>query len=376
VLKRNVCVIGPLPPPMNGNSKAIDTILKSELCNDIFSFFPVNLSREITKKDGGISFAKIKVVLRALETLKYIKCNHAIDTYYLTIAQSSVGCLRDVALLRQIYKNHKNAKVILHLHGGGFREFYNKANPVLKLLIKKYYSKAVKIIVLSNSLKKMFNGIVSEDKIQVIENCVDNEFMLSDDLINKKLHQIENGKPLKIVYLSNMIKTKGYFDVLNSAQILNGKNISCEVLFAGKFSNKGQEEEFFDFIKENNLSDKVMYLGVVDGETKKQLLFEGDVFILPTYYPPEGQPISILEAMSAGMPIITTRHGAIPDVIIEGLNGIFIPFQSPASIAKAITDLVNDTKKISYMGKNNRRAIMEKHLEINYINNMINILSN
>ncbi|RYI28776.1 glycosyltransferase family 1 protein [Bacillus infantis] len=375
-MKKNVCMIGPLPPPMNGNSKALDTILKSEKCNQFFDFKKVNLAGSQTGMSGKFTYQKFKTLFKALDELKSIQKNNKVNTYYVTTAQSTAGSLRDIALLHCINKNHDDAKVILHLHGGGFQKFYRQANPLLRKVLKNYYSKADNLIVLSESLKSMFNGIAAENKIKVIENCVDDEFILEDNQVEKKLLSLKTKPTIEVVYLSNMIKTKGYYDVLLSARELFKKGVNCKFAFAGNFVNKEQKEEFLQYIQLNNLESYVEYLGVVEGEDKKRLLMRGDIFILPTYYPPEGQPISILEAMGAGMSIITTRHGGIPDVVSEEENGVFVEARNIQNISETIFNLVNDRESMLKMGKNNREKILTNFLEINYISNMIKILDN
>ena len=189
-MKRNICIIAPIPPPMTGNSKAVETIIKSDKYIEFFNFFPVNLSTSEKIKTGVFSATKVKMVINSLKSLSKIQSNVSIDVYYLTIAQSTVGCLRDLLILHQIYRNKGNALVILHLHGGGFQKFYLNSNSLLKKLIKIYYSKANTFIVLSNSLKSMFNNIVDESKIKVVENCVDNEFIFTQQLISRKLYEV------------------------------------------------------------------------------------------------------------------------------------------------------------------------------------------
>ncbi|MFB4167261.1 glycosyltransferase family 4 protein [Virgibacillus sp. JSM 102003] len=373
-MKKNVCIIGPLPPPINGNTKALDTILKSDKCNEVFNVYPVNLSGSQVGMSGKFKLQKVKTLKNALRVLKHIQKKNRISTYYLTIAQSTFGSFRDVVLLRQILKKADNAQIVLHLHGGGFSNFYKKSNVIIKTLIKKYYSKADSFIVLSDSLKSMFDEIVDKGKISVIENCVDNQFILSDSIIDNKLSNLKSKNSIQIVYLSNMIKSKGYLDLLYSTRILAEKKVNCKVTFAGNFVTQEHKEQFFNYIKENNLQNYIEYLGVVNGDDKKSLLLEGDIFILPTFYPQEGQPISILEAMSVGMAIITTRHGGIPDVINEEKNGVFIEAQDIQDIAESIIRLVNEPELIKKMGDNNRQKVMGKYLETHYINNIIKAL--
>ncbi|MCU1807117.1 glycosyltransferase family 4 protein [Cytobacillus firmus] len=374
-MKKNVCMIAPFPPPMTGNAKAVETIVNSEKCSEKFNFYKINLSSKGVRKSGDISIEKIKMIYNSIKLLRKVQSETEVDTYYLTIAQSMTGCIRDIVLLNTIYKKKGNSKVVLHLHGGGFKEFINNTNPYIKYLIKKYYSKADEFIVLSDSLKVMFNGFAEENSVKVVENCVDDEFLISNNEMYKKIKSIDSTFTLQVVYLSNMIKTKGYFDVLESAKLLHEKNINCKIRFAGKFSNERDKEEFYEFIKINNLEDYVEYLGVVSGEKKRKLLLESHVFLLPTYFPPEGQPISILEAMSAGMAIITTRQGGIPDVITENENGLFVKAQDIQGITLAILKLVSTPEKIVRFGENNRKKVIERYLESHYIENMIKLLN-
>lgn len=85
--------------------------------------------------------------------------------------------------------------------------------------------------------------------------------------------------------------------------------------FAGKFFEDSEKEYFDSYVKENKLEEYITYHGIVGGESKRNLLKECYIFALPTRYPNEGQPISILEAMGNGMFIISTDHAGIPDIV-------------------------------------------------------------
>ena len=109
--------------------------------------------------------------------------------------------------------------------------------------------------------------------------------------------------------------------------------------------------------------------GIVGGEQKKELLKKCYIFALPTRYPNEGQPISILEAMGNGMFIITTDHAGIPDIVKDGVNGIVIfNEQNKKMIYKEMLYIsVTDLKAIC----NNNRIICQSHFsEKNYLGKM------
>ena len=125
------------------------------------------------------------------------------------------------------------------------------------------------------------------------------------------------NEPLKVVYLSNLMEEKGVLDLLKSLMILKENNIEFEARFAGNIEEKIKQKvlPFFD-------CKELTYLGIVSGEQKKELLEWSNVFVLPTYYKMEGVPLSILEALSTGNIIVSTKHAGIQDIISDK-NGRF-----------------------------------------------------
>ena len=78
------------------------------------------------------------------------------------------------------------------------------------------------------------------------------------------------------------------------------------------------------------------------------------MFVLPTYYLPEGQPWVIVEAMAAGLPIIATAQGAIPESVIDEANGYLVPKQDPEALAEKMRSLILDSDLRAKMGKQSR----------------------
>ena len=372
---KTVCIIGPLPPPVNGNSKALDTIINSAECKKNYRFLVLNLSEYYKSGvSGSISLGKIGGIIRVLGDLKKFQKENQIDTYYLSNAQSTGGVIRDILILRQIKRNKKNSKVVIHLHGGGFKQFYSQSNQLIKWLTKKYYGVVDVAIVLGESLKDMFEGIISDNKIRVIPNCVDDKYLIDKMTFDRKIENILNNRPIKVLYLSNMVETKGYNDVFLAAKKCLEMGINTEFIFAGNFEAEKRERKFRNEIERSGYGNRITYLGIVQGRAKVELLTEADIFVLPTYYPFEGQPISIIEAMGAGMPIITTNHAGIKDLVKDGVNGLFVEAKSPEDICSKLISLMDDKKKIKDMATSNRKLVLEQYMEDNYLSNIMNIL--
>lgn len=298
-MKKKVGIIGQFPPPIHGLSKALDTLYNSYL-NEEFDFTKIDITNN-------------KKFLNNLLKIMFSK----LDLYYLTISQSKFGNIRDLIMIKLIQLKKK--KIIIHLHGGGFRNILDSEfGNFQKKLNYKIISKVDAGIVLGDSLKYIFEGVIPKEKIYVVKNCVDDEFIISDEEFNEKMLSLKNKKKFKILYLSNFIEDKGYKEVLQLAKLVKEKNDErFKFVFAGKFFSDIDKQEFFEFINENSLQDIIEYKGIVYGKEKIDLLKESDIFILLTRYKNEGQPISIIEAAVNGLVIISTDHAGIKDILSE-----------------------------------------------------------
>lgn len=353
-MKKKIGIIGQFPPPMHGLSKALDTLYNSYLGEKY----------DLTKFDITDNKKFLKIIFKLIKS--------DLDIYYLTISQSKFGNLRDLIILKVIQMKKK--KSIIHLHGGGFRNVLEEdMGSIQRKLNYKILGKVDCGIVLGESLKYIFDGIIDKDKIKVVKNCVDDEFVISDDEFEEKIELFKTKKLLNILYLSNFIEDKGYKDVLNLAKLCKEKkDKSFNFIFAGKFFNKEEKSYFFNFIEDNNLKDIVEYKGIVGGEEKKKLLKKSDYFILLTRYKNEGQPISIIEAGINGLRIITTNHAGIKDILKEDRmliidkNEINIDILYKRIIKECKDDIIKTLVK-------NRKDIKEEFSEKYYLKSLESI---
>ena len=223
-------------------------------------------------------------------------------------------------------------KVVLHIHGGGFKEYY-ATNPQW---ISSILNRCDAIITLSESWKEYYQSITNGVDIYVVENIVSppkkGKLLWKDDMCH-------------LLFLGLITKEKGIFDLL-------------EVLydhideFRGKLmlhiGGNGKVSELGSRMQQYGLSDMVKYEGFVSGVKKTDLLFNCDAFILPSYT--EGLPVAILEAMSYGKPILATPVGGIPEVVIQNENGILFQPRDKNGIYKALNQLMEDKNQRKNMG--------------------------
>lgn len=357
--KKKICFIAQFPPPMHGLSKAVETLYNSELNSAV-------------NPDGEFEFEKVDITNNKnfLRNLCKISKSKA-DLFYFTISQTKGGNLRDLVIFKLLELQHKEC--LIHLHGGYYRQLVD--NDMAGWQQKANYKAIKKLagaIVLSKSLKKIFEGMIDDDKIFVVENCVDDQYLLTDQEIKEKLAALKDKKVLHVLWLSNFIRSKGYPFVLEMAKaekerVDAGGKRRFHFDFAGKFFEDSEKEYFESYIKATRLEKYVTYHGIVGGETKRNLLKESYIFALPTRYPNEGQPISILEAMGNGMFIITTDHAGIPDIVEDGINGLIIQRKDCAS---DFFENLQNQDNVEEMVINNRKLVAKRFKQKNYINAM------
>lgn len=354
--KKRICFIAQFPPPIHGLSKAVETLYNSRLADE-FDLEKVDITNN----------------KRILSNLLKIWKSKA-DLFYFTISQSKGGNLRDLAILKLLEKQKK--KCIIHLHGGYYRQLVDHDLPDWQK--KANYNAISKIagaIVLGPSLKWIFQGMLPEEKIFTVPNCIENEYLMSEEEFEKKEQTITERRIKHILYLSNFMKSKGYREVLEMIKLEKERVDAGQVRkfhfdFAGQFFEKEEEEFFRSYIKQNQIEKYITYHGVVSGDEKRKLFRQCDVFILLSRN--EGQPISILEAMGNGYIIITTNCGGIPDIVEDKKNGIIVsmPIQT-----KAIYDRLfqyNDSE-IMTIQKYNRQLSATRYIESSYIDNMTKV---
>ena len=201
---------------------------------------------------------------------------------------------------------------------------------------------------------------IAPSKRFVIPNTLDHDVLCSASEIESKLTGSKHRDTVHILFLSNMIREKGYLDVLQAIQVLRKEGAPVKATFAGQWLSDEDEADFEQYVRSNGLQHIVTHKGpITDRAQIKALHLASDVFILPSYLI-EGQPLTIIEAMNAGSPVITTRIGGMVDMLTEGKEGFFVPPQSPSSIADATRKLLNISTRLS-MAKAARKRYLEAY---------------
>lgn len=162
----------------------------------------------------------------------------------------------------------------------------------------------------------------------------------------------EDGR-VRVLYLSNLEEAKGWQDLLTAARQICRTHPQVEFVFHGRPAFGLTEEEVRTGIAQDDGGGRIRYLGPVFGEAKWQALADADVYAFPSWH--ESFPLSVLEALSAGLPVVVTDVGGIPDAVTDGEGGFIVPPRDPAAMQAALEKLLADKGLRSRMGAVSRR---------------------
>lgn len=356
--KPRILFMGKLPPPYIGPATATQLVLASRL-KDEFQLIHLDLSdhREantLARWDLTNIYLALKHYLLLIGMI--IRYNPA--AVYIPAGQTTVGYLRDAVFI--IIAKLFRRKVICHLRGGNFLNWYQHSPGIVKQIVKSVHQHVDTQIVLSDRLRPLFNWIIPEDRII----CVPNGLNLPE------IRKSEKSGPLIVLYLSNFIRSKGVMEVLQAAAQFNDRKEEIRFILAGAYSEKDTEDEIHQFLAEHpELAVEVA--GTLSGKEKEVVLRKADIFVLPSYYPNEGLPWSIIEAMACSLSIISTRHAAIPDCIQEGVNGFFVEKASVESLVSSLEKFIAEPNLAHRMGQESRRIYAQNFTEAHFIDGLI-----
>jgi glycosyltransferase involved in cell wall biosynthesis len=232
-----------------------------------------------------------------------------------------------------------------------------KLRPFVKLIKKFIYAKIDKSITVSNTNKKVLieNFNLPENKIKVIYNCVDIEYIMNynKEVVRDLKNKFEiNDSAIVFGTVGRLDKQKGHQYLIDASKNVIEKVPNSLFLFLGmgKFRN-----QLIQKIKDNNMTEYFRLVGYQ--ENLPEILALIDVFVLPSIS--EGLPFSVLEAMAAGKPVIATNVGGTPEIITNNVNGILVEPKDSDALSKALILFATDARKKKYIAEMGHKRILE-----------------
>lgn len=332
-----VVVVGRFPPPFDGQAMA--TARLADLLRSDLEVATINLSppsSAFTRSEVRFDLVRLRHYAKSrASTRRALASFPGSPVLWTSVSPSALGHARDLLTILPATRNNPLAAVV---HWGNFDGLFRAATT--RSTARTLVDRADCFVFLDDMLSDRCAEWIPESKRFVIPNTIDDAIECDDAEVEEKQKSRSQESSLHLLFLSNMTPSKGYLDVLESIPLVLDAGTKVEASFAGRWESAEGERAFDKHVARLGLSGVVTHHGhLTDRVAAKRLYLSADVFVLPTYYPTEAQPLTIIEAMNAGTPVVTTRHAGIPLMAREGVEAIFVSPQSPSEIAAAVQSL-------------------------------------
>ena len=234
---------------------------------------------------------------------------------------------------------------IMHLHGGWTKIFYNSLPTIGKRLIGWLLSTTDVVVVLSESWRSYILEVAPKANIVVLPNYVE---------IPEPVVQSKDNTKINLLFLGMVSNRKGVHDLIKAFAAVV-KNVPQFYLHIAGDGDVGLAKEY---AHELGLDSYIEFLGWVGNTEKNKLLNDADIFVLPSYN--EGLPVSILEAMSFGIPVISTKVGGIPELIEDEVSGFLIKPGDIHALQNRLEQLASDLGMRNRIGSAGKEIIKQR----------------
>jgi glycosyltransferase involved in cell wall biosynthesis len=366
--KKKILLAVPLPPPFAGPEVSSQLMINSFLKDEFDLLVLRTTVHKTNAQRGKVSAGSIGKLIVLLLKLFGMIVTQWPDSIYTIINQNKTGFVRDscIVLVSKLF----GRRVILHFRGSNFEAFYKTQSHFFKTYIRFILNRADKIILQAEWVKEKFAQFVPRPRLCVIYNAVPTA-QFEGLLQTRSAH---NGE-VKVLFLNHLSVAKGFVDLLEAAKTAVRENSNIHFLIAGDvineeknilFGEDGKKMEFMDIHslvegvkKDKSLDGRIQFLGeVLEDQSKMDLYRTSDMFVLPSYS--EGCPLSVLEAMASGLPVVVTPVGALVEIIKDKHNGFIVPLSNPQGLKEKLLTLASDNQLRRSIGESNQKLMKDK----------------
>lgn len=335
-MKKKVCMIVPSFSAKGGITTVVNGYRNSELENEY------QIKYLETYCDGNKLNKIVKAICAYLSFGKELILNKPDLVHIHSSFGGSFYRKLPIIYMASIFK----IPIVNHIHGSAIADLYINASPKKKKLVEKCFDKCRYLIVLSEEWKEKISVVKTSTPTVVVENYS----VIHKECLCKKTSEIK-----QILFLGFITELKGCFDIPEIVEKVTRQYDKIKVILAGS----GEVKKVQEILKKKKLEKYFIFPGWVKKEEKEKLLKTANLFLLPSYT--EAMPMSILEAMGYGLPIIASNVGGIPQLVEDGKNGFMVKPGDIDGFATAILNIIKNDDLNYEMGKSSLEKADEKY---------------
>ncbi|MFQ5718258.1 MAG: glycosyltransferase family 4 protein [Acidobacteriota bacterium] len=365
-----VLVVGPIPPPFGGMARFVEQLLASDLCRDFdLRHFDTSFSAAVRSQSANPGDERYRGKQGLARRYGYVLAGGS----WSAVKTMCAGLGSVAAFVRRLFTERPGlVHVFANMHWGFWRagvfvtlarltgrqvvfhplgaieKFHAASGWIGRRLISFCLDEADIVVLQSPGLARQVS-VFTRRPTRGVFNGIDLSPFAG--LPRRDPYRADGG--VRFVSVGDLGHNKGTWDILAAAGRAGTRLDAASWTFIGR----GDLAALDTRARQAGVEDQVRFLGPVDDETKMTAYAEADLFLLPSHA--EGQPLSILEAMAAGLPIISTPVGSIAEVVGED-NGILVPPGDVDRLCEAMLRLAGDPAMRARMSASNRAAAAER----------------
>jgi len=338
-MKKNILMLGPYSNQPGGIVTVIENLKNSKLssrCN----LFVYNTGKVTSQNRSFIQglFTQIRIIILLVNLI----ISNKIDIVHIHTC-SGFTYWRDCIYV--FMSKLLRCKVVCHIHGGGFTQFASQMNHIVRVFFRYTLEVADSLIVLTDYWQKSLSYYAPNANWRIVENGVP---------LPKQNISFKENTPV-FIFLGDLGHQKGVRDLIKATAIAIIDGFDGIVRIAGNETSSGQIKSLQILIKEEGVEKQIQYHGVVLGKDKNKFFSTASCLVLPSYV--EGLPMVLLEAMSYGIPVISTMVGGIPELVKHNHEGYLIEPGDVYRLAKYLLLIQNNSVLAQELGIEARRKI-------------------
>jgi len=335
-LGRKVLLIGVLGPFDSGPTRVYETLLRSQFVNHFqVRFLDVRFAASIADFEK-VRAAKFLRLIKYLWSVAFGLLRERYSALCIPLSTNRNAFLKDslFAWLGFFFR----IPVIVLEHGTNIPALYERSSRVVRWYMRVTLKRTARCVVLAECLRFNFEPFVPPDRVESVYLGID---PLTPEDQRRLARPIQEHR-LTVLYLSTLVRSKGILVLLDSlSKVLTARKDVRFIVAGGWGWDSTEVKTRIDrFLCEENFANAVSFIGPVQGTEKLGVLDGADVFVLPTLV--DTAPLVLLEAMRAGLPIVATNVGAIPEIVLDGVNGLICEKGNPEDLAEKIINLVGN----------------------------------
>lgn len=338
-----VLLVGKGPPDSGGISAFLQRLLDGPLSAD-HEVSLLNLTR--TGPAAGGRFTTSNVVRTLADARSVLRASKDVDVVHVHSALVPLVTLVRAGILVRAGRPRRN-RVLLHVHSG-LVEIWLR--PGFRTLIARLLLRPCTVVIACSEGSRAALAEVLRDRVVLVDNGV--------DVAAFSPPAARPPRTPRVLYAGLLSPRKGVPDLIRASRLLLERGVDHELVLAGGTPDEGPADERAARAED---SPAARWIGPQPHEAMAELHRSADVFCLPSWW--EAMPLSILEAMASGAPVVATSVGDVPRVVRPHVTGLLVPPRNPVALAAALEELLTNPGKRRAWGEAGRRLVEERHSE-------------